>query len=105
MKKWRIVIASVAALLLAAMVVVVLRNHRQPLPSPELPAAPAEVRVRAIEAKSGTGKPVDAVVASAAVAIGRGDQADKGSGGYWNSDGWQRGFTNVAPSASRCSAA
>ena len=23
----------------------------------------------------------------------------------WNSDGWQRGFTNVAPCASRCSAA
>lgn len=34
-----------------------------------------------------------------------GDQADKGSGGYWNSDGWQRGFTNVALSALHCSAA
>ena len=76
MKKWRIVIASVAALLLAAMVVVVLRNHRQPLPSPELPAAPAEVRVRAIEAKPGTGKPVDAVAASAAVAIVCGADAE-----------------------------
>ena len=49
-----IVMACGTALLIAAAVVVALRERRQPLPSPEVPAAqkPAEVRVKAVERNS-----------------------------------------------------
>ena len=65
-----IVIDCLAALLIAAVVVVALRNHRQPLPPPDVPvaASPAEVRVKAVECKP---EPTDheVVEASSAVAI------------------------------------
>ena len=67
-----IMIACGAALLLAAAVGVVVasRNHRQPLPPPDVPvaASPAEVRVKAVERKP---EPMDheVVEASSAVAI------------------------------------
>ena len=53
-----IVIVCGTALLIAAAVVVALRERRQPLPSPEVPVAqtPADVRVKAVERK---GEPVE----------------------------------------------
>jgi hypothetical protein len=60
-------------LLIAAVVVVVVvsRDHRQPLPPPDVPVAalPAEVRVKAVERKSATVARPNAATASRAVAI------------------------------------
>ena len=72
MTKRVIVIVCGAALLIAAVVVVVVasRDHRQPLPPPEVPlaASPTEVRIKAVERKP---EPSDheVIEASAAVAI------------------------------------
>ena len=55
MIKRMIVIFSGSVLLIAAAIAVVVasRNHRQPLPPPDVPVAqtPAEVRVKAVERK------------------------------------------------------
>ena len=56
MNRLKIVTVCGAALLIAAAVGVVVasRNHRQPLPPPDVPvaASPAEVRVKAVERNS-----------------------------------------------------
>jgi len=65
------VVAFGIALLIAAAVVVALRERRQPLPSPEVPVAqtPADVRVKAVERKTGPVEQGEVAAASAAVAI------------------------------------
>jgi len=54
MNSLKIVVVCGEALLIAAAVVVALRERRQPLPSPEVPVAqtPADVRVKAVERKA-----------------------------------------------------
>ena len=54
MNRLKIVVVCGVALLIAAAVVVALRERRQPLPSPEVPVAqtPADVRVKAVERKA-----------------------------------------------------
>ena len=54
MTKWKIVAICGTALLIAAAVVVALREQLQPVPLPEVPVAqtPAEVRVKAVERNS-----------------------------------------------------
>jgi len=68
-----IVIICGTVLLIAAVVVVVVvsRDHRQPLPPPDVPVAvsPAGVRVKAVERKSATVARPNAATASRAVAI------------------------------------
>ena len=70
MTKWKIVAICGTVLLIAAAVVVALRERLQPVPLPEVPVVqtPAEVRVKAVERKP---EPSDheVVEASAAVAI------------------------------------
>ncbi len=65
------------ALLIAAAVVVALRERRQPLPSPEAPvaASPAEVRVKAVERKDESVAQGEVAAASGAVAIVCGEDA------------------------------
>jgi hypothetical protein len=69
MTKWKIVTVCGIVLLIAAAVVVAMRE-RQPIPLPEVPVAqtPAEVRVKAVERKTETVKREN-VTASGAVAI------------------------------------
>ena len=64
-------------LLIAAAVVVALRERLQPVPLPEVPVAqtPAEVRVKAVEVKVETAAEGEAATASAAVAIVCGEDA------------------------------
>jgi len=71
-----IAITCVAALLIAAAVVVALRE-RQPVQLPDVPvaASPAEVRVRAVERRVETLKQGEVVAASGAVAIVCGEDA------------------------------
>ena len=66
-----IAIVCGTALLIAAAVVVALRERRQPLPPPDVPVAalPAEVRVKAVERKTGPVAEGELAVASGAVAI------------------------------------
>ena len=78
--KFRItVIACGTALLIAAAVGVVVasRNHRQPAPPPDVPvaASPAEVRVKAVERKSGPVAEGELAAASDAVSIVCGEDA------------------------------
>ena len=70
MNRLKIVTVCGAALLIAAVVVVAMRERRQPLPSPEVPVAqtPAVVRVKAVERKTET-LDHEVVEASTAVAI------------------------------------
>ena len=70
MIKRMIVIFSGSALLIAAAVVVALRE-RQPAPLPEAPVAqtPAEVRVKAVERKAELVKRDEVAAASGSVAI------------------------------------
>ena len=65
------VIVCVTALLIAAEVVVAMRERRQPLPLPEVPVAqtPAEVRVKAVERKGETVERDEVAAASGSVAI------------------------------------
>ena len=71
MTKWKIVAICGTVLLIAAAVVVALRERLQPVPLPEVPVAqtPAEVRVKAVERKSATVARPNAATASRAVAI------------------------------------
>ena len=66
-----IMIVCGAALLIAAVVVVAMRERRQPLPSPEVPVAqtPAVVRVKAVERKAELVKRVNATLVSVIGAI------------------------------------
>ena len=70
MTKKLIVIVCGTALLIAAAVVVALRE-RQPVSKPEAPVAqtPAEVRVKAVEGKDEASAPFDAAEVSSAVAV------------------------------------
>ena len=72
-KMYRLKIVTVCgtALLIAAAVVVALRERRQPLPSPEVPVAqtPADVRVKVVERKGETVERGEIAAASDAVAI------------------------------------
>ena len=54
MTKWKIVAICGTVLLIAAAVVVALRERLQPVPLPEVPVAqtPADVRVKAVERKA-----------------------------------------------------
>ena len=74
-----IMIVCGAALLIAAAVGVVVasRNHRQPLPPPDVPVAqmPAEVRVKAVERNSEPVAEGEVAAASGAVAIVCGEDA------------------------------
>lgn len=65
------VIVCVTALLIAAVVVVAMRERRQPLPLPDVPMAqtPAEVRVKAAERKGETVERDEVAAASGSVAI------------------------------------
>ena len=73
MTKRLIVMACGTALLIAAVVAVVVasRNRQQPAPPPDVPVAqtPAEVRVKAVERKTGPVAEGELAVASGAVAI------------------------------------
>ena len=77
MTKRLIVIVCGTALLIAAAGVVALRERRQPLPSPEVPVAqtPADVRVKAVERKTGPVAEGELAAASGAVAIVCGEDA------------------------------
>ena len=65
------------ALLIAAAVVVAMRERRQPLPLPDVPvaASPAEVRVKAVERKMEPVEQGEVAAASGAVAIVCGEDA------------------------------
>ena len=67
-----VIVCGIALLITAAVgVVVASRNRRQPLPPPDVPVAalPAEVRVKAVERKTGPVAEGELAVASGAVAI------------------------------------
>ena len=70
MKRLKIVTVCGSALLIAAAVVVALRE-RQPAPLPDVPMAqtPAEVRVKAVERKGETVERDEVAAASGSVAI------------------------------------
>ena len=71
MNRRGIVIVYVTALLIAAAVVVALRERGRSLPPPEAPVVqtPAEVRVKAVERKAELVKRVNVALVSVVVAI------------------------------------
>ena len=71
MTKWKIVAICGTVLLIAAAVVVALRERLQPVPLPEVSvaASPAEVRVKAVEGKDEASAPFDVAEVSSAVAV------------------------------------
>ncbi len=71
MNRLKIVTVCATALLIAAAVVVALRERQQPAPLPEVPVVqtPAEVRVKAVERKVEPVEQGDVALASGAVAI------------------------------------
>ena len=77
MPKRMIGAACGTALLIAAAVVVAMRERRQPLPLPDVPvaASPAEVRVKAVERKMEPVEQGEVAAASGAVAIVCGEDA------------------------------
>ena len=71
MNRLKIVTVCGAALLIAAVVVVAMRERRQPLPLPDVPVAqtPAVVRVKAVERKAELVKRVNVALVSVIGAI------------------------------------
>ena len=80
MYRLKIVTVCGTALLIAAAVVVALRERRQPLPSPDVPVAQtsAEVRVKAVERKMEPVAEGEVAAASGAVAIVCGEDSATG---------------------------